>query len=75
MMTVAGNTDRNYYVLAFDHPNGGTFYWLSTLATNRHDSWKVAYRYVRDHAAAPKPQLKREGYRCVRVRIEMQEGR
>lgn len=59
-MIVSAHKKRNLYVLK----NKDNFYWLSTMATNRQDCWGHAYNY------GSKAELRKEGYKCVRVRLE-----
>lgn len=65
MGSVSAHRGQNLYVLAL--PSG--HYWLETLSTNR----AACYRYAKPYCRNPddyKRELKKEGYRCIRVRIE-----
>ena len=58
-MAVSCQKDQNLYVLTRD-----SFWWLTTLATNRQACWQSVSRF------ATKKKLQSDGYKCVRVRLE-----
>lgn len=62
MKTVSIPTDKNLYVLKTnDH------YWLTTLATNKSDSYALAKPHCKSEDY--KKELKNDGYECVKIRI------
>jgi len=73
MSSVSARAGRNMYVLMLKPRGLNAVFWLTTLATNRHDSWRAGEHWVRDLDSDRRRQLKREGYRCVKVRIEVVE--
>jgi hypothetical protein len=62
MSISGGDVERTYYVLVCNN-----FYWLWTLATNRHDCYMQAKPYCREQDW--RKELKKAGAKCVAVRI------
>jgi hypothetical protein len=62
MATVSAGTSDSLYVLQI-----GEHYWLTTLATNRHDCYLAAKKFCLTDDY--KKELKSQGYRCVKVRV------
>jgi hypothetical protein len=68
MASVSAHKDKTMYVLIGEYGH----WWLSTLATNRHDCYAAAKGGCR--TADYKKELKADGFRCVAVKLkEVQE--